>query len=434
MTQKDKKMPNYFKKAMKSLKADDNLRNYTINGILFTLVTIFSRTYAIKFMDRLGATSIHYSLMNSLPGFVAIFTTIPGILYIQKNSNARKTMSVFFTISRFAPLLLVFVPYLPFEIRAYMFVIIYSLMNLPESISQTAFQSFTGEVFKPDERANGLSVRNKFSQIIQIIFMIIAGVILSIPKTNPQVIMVYQIFIVLSVIIGVFEIKYLNKLKVTNENPPSTSINLKKSITKLMKYKEYQIFLVCSLLFHFGWQMGWPLMNYYQVSILKADEKWLTIINVMSSLFMVLSYSYWSRMIKKKGFKYTTAIVCAGMAISPILYAVSYTVEVNALMNISFGIFVSGISLVIIGSLLESSDPEEIMLSVAIHTTLTNITLFISPLFGEWLLKYTNNVYLSLYVSAALRFLGAVAFWIRYKMTPNDKNKDKVGILRAEKI
>lgn len=420
MNQIDKPISRYLRESIKAFKSDNNLRNYTINGLLFTLVTIFSRTYAVKFMDRLGATSIHYSLMNSLPGFVAIFTTIPGILYIQKNTNTRKTMSFFFIISRFAPLLLLFVPYLALEIRAYVFVIIYSLMNLPESISQTAFQSFTGEVFRPDERANALSVRNKFSQILQIIFMIVAGVILSLPKSNQAVILVYQIFIVLSVIIGVFEVRYLNKLEITNENQKSEMKDLKGSIKKLMKYREFQIFLICSLIFHFGWQMGWPLMNFYQVSILQANEKWLTIINVMSSLFMVLSYSFWSKLIKKKGFKYTTAVVCAGMAISPVLYAVSYTIEVNALMNISFGIFVSGITLVIIGSLLESSDPEEVMLSVAVHTTLTNITLFVSPLVGEWLLKITD-VYIALCISAAIRFIGAIAFYIRYKKSPEEK-------------
>lgn len=84
MIENEGRKSNYFKEFKQSFYKNDNLRNFTINGILFTLVTVFSRSYAIKFMDRLGAESIHYSLMNALPGFVAIFTTIPGILYIQK--------------------------------------------------------------------------------------------------------------------------------------------------------------------------------------------------------------------------------------------------------------------------------------------------------------------------------------------------------------
>lgn len=426
------RLKNYAKVFLNPFYGSDNLRIYTINGLLFTLVQIFSRTYAPKFMDRLGATATHYSLFNALPGFVAFLTTIPGIIFIERHKDKRRTMTTIFYISRLFPLILVFTPYLPVEIRGYVFVILFSLMNFPESIALSSFQSFTSAFFPPSDRAEALSARNKFSQVFQVLFSIIAGTILSVFKENSTVIMIYQGFFILSTIFGLWEIYTMKKLDVVNCDFTEKKINLKSSAKKIFANKEFQGFLVCSLIYHFGWQMGWPLFNYYQIQVLGADEKWITIIGVMSSLFMVLSYNHWAKEISKKGYKLTTAIVCSGMAISPILYALSRTLAINAIMSISMGIFTSGITVVILGSLLETSDKDEALLTVALHSTLTNVTLFVSPFFGE-LMLHRFNVYTALYISSFIRALGALAFYIRYLRSPKDKELNsarKTAVLR----
>ena len=46
---------------------NQNIKYYAINGILFTMVAVLSKSYAIKFLDRLGGTELHYSLFNALP-------------------------------------------------------------------------------------------------------------------------------------------------------------------------------------------------------------------------------------------------------------------------------------------------------------------------------------------------------------------------------
>ncbi|HSR03325.1 MAG TPA: hypothetical protein VLM88_01895, partial [Proteiniclasticum sp.] len=154
---------------------NQNIKYYAINGILFTMVAVLSKSYAIKFLDRLGGTEFHFSLFNALPGFVAIFTTIPGILLIQKGKSKRKILGTFFYISRLMPLLLAGVPFLPKDIQPMVFVLIFGLMNFPESISATSLQDYTGDIFSPHERADALSSRNQFSQVSQITVSILMG-------------------------------------------------------------------------------------------------------------------------------------------------------------------------------------------------------------------------------------------------------------------
>ncbi|WFF72038.1 MFS transporter [Proteiniclasticum sp. QWL-01] len=419
---------NVSRKIKSFLGSNANMRAYTMNGILFTIVTIFSRTYAPKFMDRLGAGSLHYSLFNSLPGLVAVLTTIPGILYIQNASDKGLLMRRFFYLSRFFPILLMATPFLPVSIRGYAFVVLFSLMNLPESIGQTALQSWTGSIFHPQDIANALSQRNKLSQVTTIVLSALVGIILSLPPSgdNDGVIRLYQVLFLASVIFGIYEIKTLRKIKEVSRPAAPKTLKLGKSITSIFHHREFVLFLICSLLFHFSWQMGWPLFNLYQIEYLKADEKWLALINVSNALAMVLAYNLWSWLIRIKGYKLTTAIAVLGMALSPAAYALTHTLALLTVMNILIGIFVAGITVVILGSLLESAPADEVMLCTAVHQTLINITLFVSPFVSELILR-SHGIYTALYVTSAARLLSAVAFFLRWYLTRERSPKQRIA-------
>lgn len=395
---------------------NQNIKYYAINGILFTMVAVLSKSYAIKFLDRLGGTEFHFSLFNALPGFVAIFTTIPGILLIQKGKSKRKILGTFFYISRLMPLFLAAVPFLPKDIQPMVFVLIFGLMNFPESISATSLQDYTGDIFSPHERADALSSRNQFSQVSQITVSILMGFILSLSSVNRTVILMYQIFIVLSVLIGLKEINYMYKMEpLVKEEEHKVKLvpKLKDSLKGVFSHKEYVSFLACSLLFHFGWQMGWPLFNVYQIKYLGADEMWLTIINVLSSLFMVLSFTQWKKIIKKFDYKLAIALATFGMGLTPVLYMLSKNLLMLTFMQPVTGFFTAGTIVVVLGSLLAASPDEYRTMSVAVHATLTSVTLAVAPLVGT----YIQDVYSiqgALLVSSSLRLLGSMVFLMRF--------------------
>ncbi|MBO1264225.1 MFS transporter [Proteiniclasticum sp. SCR006] len=393
-----------------------NIKYYAINGILFTMVTVLSKSYAIKFLDRLGGEDIHFSLFNALPGFVAIFTTIPGILLIQKGKSKRKTLGTFFYISRLMPLFLAAVPFLPKTMQPMVFVLIYGLMNFPESISATSLQDYTGDIFSPHERADALSIRNQMSQISQISVSILVGFILSLSSVNRTVIIMYQIFIVLSFLIGLKEIHYMYKMEplVTEEEQKEKSVpKLRESLRAVFSHKEYVSFLACSLLFHFGWQMGWPLFNVYQIKVLGADEMWLTIINVLSSIFMVLSFTQWKKVIKKFDYKLAIALATFGMGLTPLLYILSKNLVTLTFMQPVTGFFTAGTIVVVLGSLLAASPDEYRTMSVAVHATLTSVTLAVAPLFGTYI-QDVLSIEGALFVSSSLRLLGSFVFLLRF--------------------
>lgn len=389
-----------------------NIKYYALNGILFTMVSVLSKGYAIKFLDRLGGGELHYSLFNALPGFVAIFTTIPGIIMIQKGRSKRKTLGIFFYISRIMPLLLAAVPFLPKGMQPMVFVMIYGLMNFPESISATSLQDYTGDVFSPHERADALSVRNQLSQMSQITVSILVGFVLSLSSVNRTVIIMYQVFIVMSFLVGLKEINYMYKMEPVVKEDETREKKLprfRESLRGVFAHEEYRSFLFSSLVFHFGWQMGWPLFNVYQIKYLGANEMWLTIINVLSSLFMVLSFTGWKKIIKKYDYKATIAFATFGMGLTPILYMLSSNLPVLTLMQPVTGFFTAGTTVAILGSLLASSSDEHRTMSVAIHATLTSITLAVAPLIGTYI-QDAYDIQTALLITSALRLLGSGVF------------------------
>ncbi len=399
-----------------------NIKYYTLNGILFTMVTIFAKSFAAKFLDRLGGAPIHYSLLNALPGFVAIFVTIPGIVMIQRSKNKRRIMEGFFYLSRSFPLLLAAVPLLPETSRPLVFVLVYGLMNFPESISATALQSFTGDVFSPKERAEAITYRNSYSQIAQLVTSIIMGVVLSVTTTNRSAVYMYQFFIVLSFLLGIREVHYLKMLKATDVKT-APAIRPIDAMRRVLHHKDYRSFLICSLIFHFGWQTGWPLFSIYQISYLGADEKWLTIVNVVLSLSGIFSFPLWQRIVKRTGYDLGIVFATICMASTPILYTLTHTMFENAAVQPIIGFSTAGITAVLLGLMLESSPEGESLISAAIHTTLTSVTLAVAPLFGNLVLSLFG-LSASLYVSGTLRAVGCLAFLVRYRM----KNRKDVTI------
>ena len=141
------------------------------------------------------------------------------------------------------------------------------------------------------------------------------------------------------------------------ENVPveADRIDVKGSLHEIFKNKEFIIFLSCSMLFHFGWQMGWPLFSIYQIKYLGATEAWITVSNVSSGIAMFMSYGYWERLITKKGNCYAIALATTGMAATPIMYAWSPNLYVLTLAGIIMGFFTSGTTTTILTSLLVCS-------------------------------------------------------------------------------
>lgn len=393
-----------------------NLNLFILSGIFNTIMLNLYNPFIVKFLQRLGGDEFHISLLNSLPGMIGVICSLPGALYIIKKSHAstKTHMINFLWASRLLLVGFAFLVLVPKELAPWFFVVLFAIKSFPESISQTAFQGFTGDLFDDRFRSTAISLRNKLSTPLAIVITLVTGYVLRVlPRSDSERMTYYQIFFVASMIFGIFEILSFMAIKepkneVKRETPPFKTI-----LMEMKNQKKFISFTASSLLFYFGWQMGWPLFNIYQVVNLGADELWLSIITVVASVGQYLGYGYWNRMIQKRGNAIVASITTLGMAFNPVLLAISPNLYWASALNFISGFFTAGNVTVLLNALLESTPQENRVIYVGTYNTLINISLMISPLVAHSVMRLTGIVW-ALMIVALIRMAGSVVFYINH--------------------
>lgn len=401
-----------------------NFKLFVLYGILFELMMRLYQPFQAKFLQRIGGSDVHIALMNSLPGAVMAFIVLPGAIYLNKMENKHKFTGNLIFVCRSFLLLFAAIPFLPTEMRPIAFIFIVVIMSIPNSIYLTSYQSFVGDLFKPEVRANALGKRNMLTVPATVILTFITGWALkNLPSTEGERIQLYQMFYVLAFIFGMIELFIFKKFKIPYHQ--TKKIIEKFSFKEFMSNKRFTRFLKSSLLFHFGWQMGWPLFTIYTISELKADEAWLSYMNIGMSIAMFSGYLFWPKQIVKKGNHAITAICTLGMALTPIFYIISPNLFILLLTSSVSGFFTAGTITVLLSDLLEVIPEKKRVLYIGLYSLFTNLSLAISPLVGSFI-KETTSIYIALFVTSIFRLMGSFSFFMRSKFE-KEENFDSIS-------
>lgn len=393
-----------------------------INGISAIIAFSLVNPYFAKFAQRIGATDYQIAYLNSLPALVSIFALIPGAFLIERLRSKKNTTTFILFSFKIFYLFLAFVPLLDNNIQPVVFVLLVGLMNFPGSIYNMSYQSCIGDIFSPEDRSYAMGLRNRYSELSKLFITFLAGQMLKIiPSNNHQTIMLYQLFFILAFVVSMIEVLSFSRFKFdyTNTYKKSNIIcDLKETVKSSFNNKEYLSFVIASLVFHFGWQMGWPLFNLYNINYLKADEGWLSAFSIAAGLSSILTVTYWAKLADKKSNSFVLSISTLGMSLTPILVASASTNKMMALFNIIIGISTTGTLLVLFNILLEVTPSKNRTIYMALYNTLIAISATISPSIGVYL-KDKFSIYIALIIVGILRFIGSLSFFIRRKFLKN---------------
>jgi MFS family permease len=305
-------------------------------------------------------------------------------------------------------------PFVRPEISPWLFVVIFGIKSIPEAIGQTSFQGFTGDLFDDDFRSTAISLRNKLGTPVAILISLATGYILRVfPKSDDDRMVYYQIFFIISVIFGILETLSFKVINEPTVQVKQKELNLKAIFREMKSQKKFISFTISSLLFYFGWQMGWPLFNIYQVVYLGADEFWLSVIFVVTSIGSYVGYGYWNKMIQKRGNAIVASITTLGMAFNPVLIAICPNLYWVSAINLLTGFFTSGNVTVLLNALLEATPQENRVIYVGTYNTLINLSLMISPIAAHGVLQLVG-IFWAFIIVALIRFAGSVVFYLNH--------------------
>lgn len=365
-----------------------------------------------------------------MPGFVGAAVLLPALFYLLKVEKKKPVTCVFIFISRFILLLIAFVPTLPNELRPMAFVLLISVMNFPEAVSQASMQSLSGDLFDGRVRATAFSLRNKFGNLLILMVTLLSGMIISyIPSSEEGIMLCYRIFFVAAFLVGLAEVFYFSKLK-EEYNPKYApekaqgKMDIKlKDIKEVFQNKAFKSFAICTLIYYVTFHSGWAVSSIYIIKNLGANEIWLAIISVTSGLTSFLFASRWNRLIAKKGNDIALTAACLIMAINTFVIVISPNLYVLILQSMINGIGIIGLNITLLNGLLINTPDKNRLLYIGVYNTFMNLSLGLSPLFIQFFMDHTS-VKSALTLVSLMRFGGtAVVF---YMAVMRNKNKPAV--------
>ena len=382
------------------------------SGVMNAIVASLFNPFTVKFLERIGGIDFHISLLNSLPGIVGVAVSLPGALWLARHKGkGLKSFTVELTLaSRLLVLSLIPVVWLSPALAPICCVLLLALKNVPESISQTAFQGLTGDLFALEERSTAITQRNRYSVPATLAVSLVAGLVLrEVPGNDAECLTLYQIFFVLAAVFGIFEVVFMQRMRdpepnISESNPPWRDL-----VRLVVTNKRFMRYAVTSLVYYFSWQMGWPLFSIYQIINLGADELWLSIIGVLSSIGMFIGFKFWNQVILKHGNIRAAIYATLGMSLNPILMLVFPNLYWLSGVNLLIGFFTAGTTTVLLNALLEVTPQEYRVVYVGAYNTLVNASLSISPIVAFVVLRGVGMLP-ALMVVSVCRLVGCFTF------------------------
>ncbi|MCX7571932.1 MFS transporter [Tumebacillus sp. DT12] len=402
-----------------------NVRINTIQGIFSVvatnLTTAFIPMFAIKVLE---ASDVQVAWLSSLPALTGILVLLPGAFFIDRLAAKKRFTGTAIAAGRMFFLMMALLPLMsmsPVAI-AWAFVVLNALMNLPQSLALLSWQAFIGDVIPAAQRAKVFGMRNRITQGVGIITTILTGLL--IVRTGDHAAWPYQAVFLTAFAVGMLEAAWLMRIREPFVDPASKSQTpiwetVRTSMRSLSRAKRFLLFAAASTMFHFGWQMAWPLFNIYQVSeeYVGMSALWVSLISVFNGLAAVLTYRLWGRVADRIGNGLTLVIGTAGLSTAPFLYALTSNLWLLLLSNLWMGIFVACTTQTLFNRVLELSPHDNRAFFIAMHSIFIGVTAIFAPQFGVWVMGITS-IETAFHISSLWRLTGAgallwVALWER---------------------
>jgi len=397
-----------------------NVRINVYHGIADSISLNLASPFIGIFAIKIGASNFQVGLLSSGPALVSLLSMIPGARYLDKRSNQKQILSRLILFHRLFYLLISFIPFFTEDKRASILVILVALMNMPGSIFNVGWQAYISKVIPVSRRADAFALRNKLISLFGTITVLVTGMVIDAIGFPVG----YQVVFAAAFAMAVVEAYLFNRLEETvaedtgsvkssdEHDLPRTEgpfRSLIAEIRDIFQHTEFLRFVLASLVFHFAWQIPWPLYTLYQVKELGATNTWISILSLSNTLGSILGYSFWPKILTKHGNLKTLFASGVWIFIVPTVYAFSKSLATIGVFNFLTGAIFAGVNLSLFNTLLDVTPTENKATYIAYYTTVINASAIFAPMVGVGL-GDKFGFFWAFIICAALRLASSLTF------------------------
>ncbi len=401
-----------------------NIRVNNMHGIWESLALNLYSPFLGLLAIRLGASNFQVALITALPAAVSSVASLAGAAFLRLFERKKSAACWLIMANRAFLLAIAALPLIPQEKQAWVFVGLVALMNVPGAISHIAWQSLVADTIPKEYRGDAFAERSRLVTAVGIIPALLGGYLcdsMSFPIG-------YQLVFVAAFLVSLVEVSVLSKFREprrVGNSPVAGGGSLdpeagRPTLAQVLANRGYVSFTLKAMIFYLGWMMSQPLFTIYYVRVLECGSLWVAVFSVVASIARYLSFPKWSRRAAKKGNAWALAAATAGMALTPVMVAMSPWAWLVAVFNVSMGYFTSGTTLLMLNTLLEMVPEKNRTSFIAYHNSAVNLSSFIGPIVGKTLVD-SFDIYWALGISAMIRAAGSIGFFLLARTLMSDR-------------
>jgi hypothetical protein len=393
-----------------------NFLNVQIDAIGIGLASA-AAPFLPVFLARLGATHFQVGLLTAMPAMTGFLLAIVigGFLQSRRNivpwfSGARLLTNLAYALTGIVPFLL------PRDYIVPAVLLVWAAVTIPQTVVNISFSVVMNAVAGPEGRYELMSRRWSILGFTTAITVALMGQILdrlSFPFN-------YQlVFLALSVG-GLISYHYSSHIELpdTEPTPPQPGLSWPKRFKGFIRLiraePAFVSFTAKQFVYTAGTALAMPLFPLYYVHEARASDAWIGLINTAQTAIVLVGYFLWVRQSRQHGGRFVLLCTTFGLALHPVLIALTHQPGWIALYAGLAGIFQAGLNLVFFDELMKTVPPRHSATFVSLAQSSTHLATVAAPLLGT-LLADQIGLGNALLLSALLRLIGFGLFAWRKK-------------------
>jgi hypothetical protein len=388
-----------------------NFRNVQIDAIGVALSTA-AAPFLPVFLTRMGATNLQVGLLTAMPGVTGLVLA----LIIGRFLQTRRNVVPWFSGSR----LLVLSSYaltglasilMPREFLVDSVLGIWALATIPQTALAVCFSVVMNAVAGPEGRYALLSRRWTIFGLTNTVVTFFATQMLD----RVAFPLNYQILFISLSLGGLISYYFSSRITLPDQNPPplaeakSLAENFRNYASLLRGNPAFVSFISKRFVYFSAIALGAPIFPLFFVRTIGATDAQIGGINMSYTAVMMVGYSFWAWMSRKKGSRFVMLATTFGLMLYPLASALTPQIGLIILYAGTAGFFQAGIDLVFFDELMKTVPPEYSATFVSLAQSLQYLSAVLSPLAGTYLADHIG-LGGALLVSAGLRLLGFFLF------------------------
>lgn len=380
----------------------DGMKNSLRHGYIGAVRDGVTDNYVTPLALAVGAGNGVIGLINSVPTFFSMMTTLFSSKFIKKMKSVKKASLSMSFLNRLVLIPLIFVPFF-YESGVWIILTFLSLYYILSEVGDTAWTCWVAELIPEKIRGKFFGTRNMLSNLVALITTFLVGWFLQ--WIND--IRGFSIVFAISIVFGLISYIYFRKIPDVEvpKSHPHFHFSFMHFLGGVKRHRNYSNFVVFRMFMQFAVQIASPFIIVYMLRDLNIGYFWFAFATAAYILANVLSQKYWGLISDRYGDSPILKICTLITPFTMLFWMIVYTGPQAVLLQIFNGFVWSGFNLANFNYLLDTVPKEESPIFIANYRFLTQLGMFVGPIAGGLLADYFTEFSLFTFSGMQLLFL-----------------------------